>query len=63
MTNASAAVPTFLERLTSYPLVKYSCETTLHFYNEAKEKNNYVKRGLELAEVPTAAASSLELRR
>jgi hypothetical protein len=63
MTNASAAVPTFLERLTSYPLVKYSCETTLHFYNEAKEKNNYVKRGLELAEtsVGTVAASPLVL--
>jgi hypothetical protein len=49
--------------LTSYPLVKYSCETTLHFYNEAKEKNNYVKRGLELAEtsVGTVAASPLVL--
>jgi len=63
MTNASATVPTFLERLTSYPLVKYSCETTLHFYNEAKEKNNYVKRGLELAEtsVGTVATSPLVL--
>jgi len=63
MANASAAAPTFLERLTSYPLVKYSCETTLHFYNEAKEKNNYVKRGLELAEtsVGTVATSPLVL--
>lgn len=57
----TASGSTFLQRLTSYPLVKYSYETTLHFYNEAKEKNSLVKKGLELAEtsVGTVATSPL----
>ncbi len=33
----------FLCKLASYSLVKYSCETTIHYYNEAKAKSQLVK--------------------
>jgi hypothetical protein len=51
----------FLQKLTSYPVVKYSFDATLFYYKEAKEKNTFVKKGLELAEtsVGSLAASPL----